>query len=387
MVREGRVELEVPELERFLSPSGDYIPSKTRVFYNPHMELSRDIGVAVVQIVARKLGPLRLCDPMAGVGVRGLRYAVEVEGVEEAVLNDRSGEARQFIRRNLELNKPHARVEIEGKDANVLMWERRGRFDLVDLDPFGSPAPFLESACAALKKRGVLALSATDTAPLCGAYPRACLRRYGARSLRTEYCHELGVRILVGFAQRVAGKHGLALEPLLVHATRHYFRVYLMGEKRKSKVDEVLKSQGAVSHCFSCGRREVHKGIPPLLRSTCECGSELRHAGPLWLGRLADPEFVREVMRELAGRGFRLAVGELKLLALMSDEADGPPTFYSVNEVARRARKPPISPKTAVERLRKQGFWASRTHFSPEGIRSDAPFETIVATCGGEAEF
>ena len=76
-VREGAVELEVPELEEFRAPTGDYVPSKAQVFYNPHMELSRDIGVAVAQAVAEQVGPLRVCDPMAGVGVRGLRYAME----------------------------------------------------------------------------------------------------------------------------------------------------------------------------------------------------------------------------------------------------------------------------------------------------------------------
>ena len=36
----------------------------------------------------------------------------------------------------------------------------------IDIDPFGSPVPFLDTAIQALARRGVLEVSATDTAAL-----------------------------------------------------------------------------------------------------------------------------------------------------------------------------------------------------------------------------
>jgi tRNA (guanine26-N2/guanine27-N2)-dimethyltransferase len=224
-ITEGWTKLEVPELARFRTRAGDYAPSLAPVFYNPHMELCRDISVSAVQVLADELGSLRVCDPLAGVGARGLRYAKEVKGDVTVVVNDRSREAFELIKRNVELNGLTSIVDARNEDANVLLLGGRGKFDFVDLDPFGSPAPFVDAACAALARRGVLAVTATDTAPLSGTHARACLRRYGAKPLKTEYCHELGIRILIGFAQRVAGKHELALAPVLAHATRHYFRV------------------------------------------------------------------------------------------------------------------------------------------------------------------
>jgi len=382
-VCEGRVELEVPTLEKFRAATGDYVPSLAEAFYNPHMEFCRDIGVAVAQVAAREMGSLRICDPLAGIGARGIRYAVEVGGVVSVVINDRSKVAQDFIRRNLQLNGMGARVEVFQRDASSLLFENRGRFNFVDLDPFGSPASFVEAACAALGKRGFLALTATDTAPLCGSYRRACVRRYGARSLRTEYCHELGIRILVGFVQRVAGKYELAFEPVLVHSTRHYFRIYLRGERKAARADEVLKRQGFVSHCFSCGRRLVVRGVVPELPRECECGGKFQHAGPLWVGRLGERGFVGEVLQEVARRGFRLSHQEVKLLELCREEAEGPATFYDVNELSRIFGRTPMSPRRVVRKLREEGYFASLTHFSPSGFRTDAPLERVAAACSG----
>ena len=380
LITEGRVKLEVPELSRFKTPAGDYAPSLTHVFYNPRMELCRDISVSAAQVAGRELGELRICDPLAGVGVRGVRYAIEVKGVSKVVVNDRSPEAFELITRNIGLNGVAGLVEAWNSDANALLWENRGRFNFVDLDPFGSPAPFMDAACAGLARRGMLALTATDTAPLSGTHARACLRRYGAKPLRTEYSHELGIRILTGFAQRVAGKHELALTPTLVHATQHYFRVYLLARRGAQHVDEILKHQGYVSHCHTCGRRVLSRELVAELPEACECGCRFSHAGPFWVGELMDLRFIQKLLKDLAGRNFELARQEFALLSLCAEEAEGPPTFYEMNELARYTRNSPSKIAGFVAKLRKQGYFASRTHFSGTGFRTDAPFDKMIET-------
>lgn len=378
LVVEGSTKLEVPELERFKTPSGDYAPSLTRVFYNPLMEFCRDISVALIQVLAEELGKITICDPLAGVGARGLRYAQEVEGVARVVVNDRSPQAIEFIRKNLELNRLGGVVEVKQEDANSLLWSARPKFDVVDLDPFGSPAPFLDAACSALSSRGMLALTATDTAPLCGAQPKACVRRYGAKPLRTEYCRELGVRILVGFCQRVAGKHELAFSPLLAHATRHYFRLYLRARRGARAAYEACSKLGYISHCFSCGFRRATEGLIPELPPACECGAELSHAGPLWLGPLAEEGFLKRVRSELAQRGFKQEKSELSLLDECLEEAKGPPTFYDLNKLAGRAGVRPPKLRKLVAKLKHQGYFASRTHFLGTGLRTDAPLAKLL---------
>ena len=376
-ITEGEVKLEVPELERFRTRAGDYAPSLTRVFYNPHMELCRDLSVSAVQALARELGDLSICDPLAGVGVRGLRYAKEVKGVARVIVNDRSPDAVESIRRNIELNGLGG-VEVHNEDANTLLWRRAPRFHFIDIDPFGSPASFVDAACASLLRRGMLALTATDTAPLSGTHTRACIRRYGAKPLKTEYGRELGVRILIGFCQRVAGKYELALTPVLAHATRHYFRVYLRGRRGAGAADGVLTNQGYVSHCRACGRRSLISGLVPELPHKCECGEKLEHAGPLWLGRLGDKEFIGRMIADLARRNFRLGQQELTLLSLCFEETDGPPAFYDAHELAGRVGV--SSPKIIelIGKLRGRGCFASRTHFSGTGFRTDAPIDEII---------
>lgn len=380
LITEGITELKVPELEQFRTPAGDYAPSLTRVFYNPLMEPCRDISVSVVQVLARELGGVCVCDPLAGVGARGLRYAKEVKGVAKVVINDRSPEAAELIRKNVELNELAGFVEVHNQDANALLWSRGPRFQVIDIDPFGSPAPFIDAACAALLRQGMLMLTATDTAPLSGAYPKACVRRYGARPLRTEYCHELGIRILIAYCQRTAGKRELALIPLLSHATRHYFRIYLRARRGAREADEILSQQGYISHCFTCGRRVATQGTVPELPNRCKCGEKLTHAGPLWLGPLMDKGFIQRVVSDLALRNFKLCRQELELLNRCMGESEGPPAFYDVHDLSRRAGVHPPRLAGILDKLRGLGYFASRTHFSDLGLRTDAPLDELIAS-------
>jgi tRNA (guanine26-N2/guanine27-N2)-dimethyltransferase len=379
IVIENTTKLEVPELSQFRAAAGDYAPSMTPVFFNPMMELCRDISVAVACTAVERLGELRVCDPLAGVGVRGMRYKQEVGGVSKVVLNDHSPNAYSLILKNIKLNGLDDLVEACQKDANALLWENRKMFNFVDIDPFGSPAPFLDSACAAMSKKGMMAVTATDTAPLCGTGARACIRKYGAQPLRTEYCRETGIRILMGFAQKVAGKHELALIPAFSHATQHYFRVYFLAEKRAKTADETLKKLGYISHCFKCGRRLPTIGIIPKLPQNCECGAKLSHAGPLWLGTLAEGEFTEKVSECLARMSFRLGPAEISLVNRCAEESSGPPTFYELNQLARLSKSPTPKISEIIEAIKAKGYFASRTHFSGSGLRSDAPLEVISA--------
>jgi len=369
--------MEVPELSRYRVSPNEYVPSLAPVFFNPLMELSRDISVSAVQVSSDEMGGLRICDPLAGVGARALRYAKEVEGTF-VVANDRSPLAEELIRRNVELNGLR-NVEIHRRDANALLADYRPRFHIVDLDPFGSPAPFIDAASSALLPGGMLFVTATDTAPLCGAHPRACLRRYAARPLRTEYCKELGLRILIGFCQRVAAKRDLALVPVLAYSVRHYFRVHMRVRRGARLADDVLSEQGYVSHCRECGERVITRGLVAHLPGECECGGKLQHAGPLWLGKLADKVFVRRVLGDLSRRGFRLSSREMGLLNRCAEEAGGPPTFYDLHRLARMVRTSPPRIRRVIVALRSRGYFASRTHLSGVGVRTDAPRDLVLS--------
>lgn len=376
IILEGETELEVPKLEKYRTSPHEYAPSLTPVFYNPLMELSRDISVSSLQAITEDEGELRICDPLAGVGARVLRYAKEVEKIVEAIANDRSSEAVELIRRNIDRNELSS-VEVRNEDANVLLHENRSRFDAIDLDPFGSPASFMDATCSALSRRSALLVTATDTAPLCGAYPKACLRRYGATPLRTPYCHELGLRILIGFCQRIGARRDLALSPILSHSTQHYFRAHLRARKGAQKANEIMKKMGYISHCFGCGRRVVSVGPLGDLPRECECGREFDHGGPMWMGELIEKGFAGRVSQNLSDREFGRKGDARKLLNLLIGEVNGPPAFYDLHEISSQVSTSPPQLRTVLNELRKRGYFASRTHFSETGLRTDAPIKEL----------
>jgi tRNA (guanine26-N2/guanine27-N2)-dimethyltransferase len=201
-VKEGKVEILVPKLKAFVKTPSEYAPSKAPVFYNPVMELNRDIAVLALQTYQKLLNQeISVCEPLTGCGVRGVRFAVEVKGVKKVLINDINRKAFQLANHNVQMSGLSGRITVANEDANCLLGcygAPSKRFDAIDIDPFGSPVIYLDSAIRALRNGGLIALTATDMASLCGVYPKACIRKYGGKPLRTEYCHELAVRLWLG---------------------------------------------------------------------------------------------------------------------------------------------------------------------------------------------
>lgn len=73
------------------------------------------------------------------------------------------------------------------------MRAQRAHFDVIDLDPYGSAMPFLESSLGVLKNGGLLAVNFTDMAVLCGQKHHVCSYRYGSVPLPKKYCHEFAI--------------------------------------------------------------------------------------------------------------------------------------------------------------------------------------------------
>ena len=382
IVKEGQASVVVPKLAAYVKEAWEYAPSKAPVFYNPAMEFNRDLAVLAMQTYQRTLGrEISVCEPLTGCGIRGIRFAVEVEGVRKVFVNDINPEAAKLAQFNVERNKLASSVLVANEDANLFVSRYaapRKRFDYIDIDPFGSPVPYLDAALRALRNSGLLALTATDMAPLCGVHPNACVRKYGGKPLRTEYCHELSVRLLVGCLTMMAAKHEIGVEVLLSHSTDHYIRVYAVVRYGARLADKNVRMMGYLLHCFSCFHRETSKGIiSPLRRDCAECGAKLNVAGPLWLGRIADENFCSMMKREADGRGLKQERRILKLISLVQDEAEAPATYYVVDKICDKLNLsvPPLT--KVVDGLRRAGFQAALTHFNSRGFKTNAPANVV----------
>src|SRR5207244_11855225 len=106
--------------------------------------------------------------------------------------------------------------------------------DFVDVDPVGPPTLFLAAAFDGVKGSAGIGITATDTAVLCGTYPRACEKRYGARPLRSPQGAEIGLRILLGYCDRIAQERGLRVRPLLAFPAEHLPRALVIVSSRSA---------------------------------------------------------------------------------------------------------------------------------------------------------
>ena len=383
IIQEGKVKVLVPRLKAFVKSPSEYAPSKAPVFYNPVMELNRDIAVLASQAYQRTLNrKICVCEPLAGCGIRGIRFATEVEGVEKVVINDINEKAFQLASYNVGMNELSERVVVKNEDANFLLASYgapRKRFDVIDIDPFGCPVSYLDSVIRALRNGGLLILTATDMAPLCGVHPKACIRKYGGKPLRTEYCHELAVRLLAGSLAMTAAKYEMGINIIFSHSTDHYVRIYATAKYGAKKADENVRNMGYILHCFKCLHREPVKGLFLIEHSgkCSECGSKIDVAGPLWLGKLFDGQFCELVQKEVKRRTFKQGGKIRKILTLIENEVEAPITYYVVDKLCDTLNLPVPPVKKVIEALNERGFPAVLTHFNSTGIRSSASASDI----------
>ena len=354
-VHEGTTELLVPGSFNRQGPgsrTGD-------VFYNKQMEFSRDVSVMFGRAVFKE--GQKILDGLAASGARGLRLANECGVKADFVLNDKNLGAAVLMKQNSEQNSL-GHVRIECRDLRSLLADEQ--FDYIDIDPFGTPIDFIDPAVQSCRNNGTIAITATDTAPLYGTYPKTCLRRYGALSQRSPFAHETGLRILIGYVVRQAATHDRAAQPVLCYHADHYFRCYLRIQNGAAKADGLLKKIGFSSYDSKSLERVIGDDRP----------SE-KSAGPLWTGAL----FSKELMKEMRATGDLGTASRCdKILQIWREEAGAPALFYSIDELARRTKRSPPKLLAFVKYLEKKGAVASRTHFDPKGIKTDMKRSRLI---------
>jgi tRNA (guanine26-N2/guanine27-N2)-dimethyltransferase len=242
-------------------------------------------------------------------------------------------------------------------------------FDVVDLDPFGTPVPFLDAAFDAA--RSLVCVTATDTAPLCGAHFRSGVRSYGAVPRNTEFHPEMGVRVLLSALVRAAARQDLSARPVFTHATSHYVRTYLHVESGAGVANDRIDELGHVDWCPSCHHREAERGLLADPPDACPaCGEDVLTAGPLYLARPDDRSFLAAVDGALSEElGTETEAADL--LETVGAELDVP-THYDQHRLYARWSEPAVGMDAFVTRLREAGFAASRTHYGGTTLKTDA---------------
>ena len=377
-ILEGETSLVVPALSE---------PKMIPAFFNPKGKLVRDVSIVCYKAFADAIdrSDLTFVDALTGTGARGIRVAKEVKTCSKIFLNDVNSAALGIASESAEINGIKEKCVFSKSEACAFLLSRTEnageRFDIVEIDPFGTPSDYVDCAIKACKDGGLVSLTATDSAVLCGVYPKVALRKYLGFPLRTDYCHEVGMRLIFGLLAQTAMRLETGIRPLFCHHDMHYFRVYCQVKVGNNYSRENEAEIGFVLHCFKCGKRSligrdeffststsISKRERASLSATLTCpncgpGSRFAVGGPCWIGKIQSTDFVKKCA----------AASESQLF---SEELDLP-LYYDLTTISQGlgTRTPRIT--DTIEALRGLGFTASRTRLNPKAVRTEAPIDQL----------
>ncbi|MGC8777021.1 MAG: tRNA (guanine(10)-N(2))-dimethyltransferase [Candidatus Micrarchaeia archaeon] len=354
-MKEGKAEIEVFE----------------GVFFNPKMRGLRDISVSYVKALSNGLSP-GILDATSATGIRGIRYALEAGA--EATFLEINKKAYSNTIHNMNLNG------IDGEAFNKSIQEfsntYQGAFDFIDLDPFGSPAPYIYDLLKISKGDTRLMITATDTAVLCGAHPNACLKEYFSMPIHNELCHESGLRILSCFVARTAAQFNFGIEVELAIANLHYMRLFVKLRRGADEAVKSIKQCGYLLHCSKC-RNFKPFNIYDYESRTCKyCGNTMQIYGPMWLSTLSNKEVLKKVISSYSKD---YSPEALKLLEEVYEEGEEP-FFFSVPKITRYLHIGSVSRDKVAEELSAKGFRVSRSHTDRNSLKGNFEIGDVVET-------
>jgi tRNA (guanine26-N2/guanine27-N2)-dimethyltransferase len=347
------------------------------VFYNPQMRFCRTMSSLAVGAIG---GGLEVVDAFCASGIRGIRYAKENGNVRKLTSLDIEKKAVTLAKKNARTSKiPYSRFAAVRENIS------RAAFDLdadfLEIDPFGTPAPYLVDSFRFFntKKAAYLSVTATDVAVLCGGRTAACMKNYHSKPMNNEFTHETGLRIMLKRIAETAAEFNMGITPMVSFSDRHYLKSVILARRSADLAYRSLKSVGHVWSCGACGGR----GSGPFPQACVRCGSATDYAGPLWLGELHDPLAIRRMAGLNAARAYSDKAAAEKMLRLMEGEVGMPPYFYDIHALCRLHRLGSVPTMDAVlSSLRAGGHACARTHFSPVGVKTGAPLEAVLEAIG-----
>lgn len=381
--------------------------------------------------------PFTILDALSATGLRALRYVQEIPFTTSVTANDLLPEATKTIKLNIKHNKledkitaitGNALVHMYGLVAEDVKDGRSKKYDVIDLDPYGTAAPFLDAAIQAVRDDGgLLCVTCTDAGVWASnGYPEKSFSLYGGVTMKGPASHEAGIRLILHSIATTAAKHGIAIEPLLSLSIDFYARVFVRVYKSPSDVKFLAGKTMMVYNCDTgCGawttqmvsRNKLSKnknGEPqwkhvysqgPTGSEKCKhCGFRTHISGPMYGGPIHSPDFIKRILAtlpEVSKDTYRTTSRIEGMLTLALEEclpdldADLSPTAQSKTGKPDPAAIDPtpfffipsslakvVHCITPVENefkgaLRHLGYRVTRSHAKPGSIKTDAPWEVI----------
>ena len=213
---------------------GPAIKGEDPVFYNPAMSRSRTRSVLLMQYAIENIlvgnGPIYAVVVLAARGLGARRWLNELpkesaERIHATIIDMNQYALDLALKTHEEFPPDHSKGELSAINGDLRSAILNQGWHWVDIDPYGSPTPFLDTAIQSMARKGIIEVSATDTAALTGSSKNPLLRRYGARVRNDGLAHDSALRVLLATVGRVASKHERRIEPLISIWDSHHLRV------------------------------------------------------------------------------------------------------------------------------------------------------------------
>lgn len=384
-----------------------------------------------------------ILDALSATGLRALRYSHEIPFTTSVTANDLLAEATRTINLNVEHNQLTSKINSDTGNAITHMYAFAGetpldsnrykpskKYDVIDLDPYGTAAPFLDAAVQAVRDDGgLLCVTCTDAGVWASnGYPEKCYSLYGGLPIKGMHSHEGGLRLILHAIASSAARYGLAIEPLLSLSIDFYARVFVKIHKSPADVKFLAGKTMVVYSCDQgCGAWETQllarnllkpnksgKGTywkhvfaqAPTVGQECQhCGRNRHLAGPMWAGPLHDVNFIQRILDELPKVDketyqtttriegmLTLALEETLAPPPRTDELVPPPVpkgradpsvvdafpFYFIPSVASKVIHCVTPDENAIKgALLHAGYRVTRSHTKAGTIKTDAPWSFI----------
>ncbi|XP_054159605.1 tRNA (guanine(26)-N(2))-dimethyltransferase-like, partial [Oppia nitens] len=385
------------------------------VFYNKVQEFNRDLSVLAIntflknQLWKNNLKPnkwikdqITILDALSATGLRSIRYALECTDCCELPIkiyaNDVSIKAIETIDKNIERNNVKDRVVSNREDAAIFMIKNRDfkrRFSIIDLDPYGSPAIFLDSAVQSLAEGGLLMVTCTDMAVLCGNHSETCHAKYGSISLRSKSCHEMALRIILRSIESHANRYGRYIVPLISLSVDFYVRIFLQIYTSPNEVKRSASKLSYVYHCTGCESIELQrlthqKNIdkeynfipngPKVDRKCQHCGHTYQMGGPIWSDPIHSIDFVRQLQKQLSeftDQTFSTHKRLHGILQVINEELIDCPLYYCLDRLCRVVQCSMPSMRIFRSAILNGGYQVSYSHANKTSIKTNATNDYI----------
>jgi tRNA (guanine26-N2/guanine27-N2)-dimethyltransferase len=387
-----------------------------------------------------------ILDALSATGLRALRYVQEIPFATSVTANDLLPAATETINLNVQHNGLTGKIVSTTGNALTHMYslvgegtDHKGRpkpskkYDVIDLDPYGTAAPFLDAAIQSVRDDGgLLCVTCTDAGVWASnGYPEKAYSLYGGIPIKGLHSHEGGLRLILHAIATTAARYGLAMEPLLSLSIDFYARVFVRIRKSPADVKFLAGKTMVVYNCDSgCGAWTTQllaknklapnkngKGtfykhvfaLAPSAGEYCEhCGTKTHMAGPMYAGPLHSPAFIHRILDDLpkVSKETYATTDRIEgMLTLALEEMLPPlkPTTVSGHEApppGKNSKEDPaavdhypfffipsvlskvihcVTPHENALRgaLRHLGYRVTRSHTKPGTIKTDAPWSVI----------